>query len=51
MFLIVREASDRPARVNAGLEENLDAEDVPDAGDHALIQQDFPDLPGRLFSQ
>jgi len=51
MLVIVREASDRLTRVNARLEENLDAEDVPDAGDHPLIQEDFPDLPGRLFSQ
>ncbi len=51
MLLILLEASNQPAGVNARLEENLDAEDVPDAGDHALIQQDFPDFPKGLCSQ
>ena len=49
MFLIAREAADRPARMNAGLEENLDAEDIPDAGDHLLIEKNLADLSGELF--
>jgi hypothetical protein len=37
--------------VNARLKENLDAEDVPDTGDHPLIQENFPDFSCPLLFQ
>jgi hypothetical protein len=49
MPFVLRETSDRPARVNARLKENLDAEDVTDTGDHLLIQKHVPDFSWRLF--
>ena len=51
MLFFLRKASYQPMRVNARLKENLDAEDIPDAGDHLLIEEDFPDFPDSLTFQ